>query len=47
MPTDSTAAFSSATVVSPTFTADLDGSYVVQLIVNDGIVNSSANSVTI
>jgi hypothetical protein len=34
-------------VVSPTFTADLDGSYVVQLIVNDGIVNSSANSVTI
>ncbi|MFT6270919.1 MAG: hypothetical protein ACJAVV_003758 [Alphaproteobacteria bacterium] len=47
LPTDSIAAFSSATVVSPTFTADLDGSYVVQLIVNDGIVNSSANSVTI
>ncbi len=47
LPTDSIAAFSSATVVSPTFTADLDGSYVVQLIVNDGTVNSSANSVTI
>jgi hypothetical protein len=43
----STAAFSDVSVVSPSFTADLEGSYVVQLIVNDGTINSVGNSVTI
>jgi hypothetical protein len=32
---------SSTSVVSPTFTADLAGTYVVNLLVNDGKVNSS------
>ena len=41
MPTSSTAALSSATASAPTFTADLAGTYVVNLIVNDGKVNSS------
>ncbi|MFH2066635.1 MAG: PKD domain-containing protein [Pseudomonadota bacterium] len=36
-----------STTVSPTFTADVVGSYVVQLIVNDGSVNSTPVSVTI
>ena len=40
-PTSSTAALSSATASAPTFTADLAGTYVVNLIVNDGKVNSS------
>ena len=40
-PTSSTAALSSATAASPTFTADLAGTYVANLIVNDGKVNSS------
>ncbi len=40
-PTNSTAALSSATASAPTFTADLAGTYVVNLIVNDGKVNSS------
>lgn len=40
-PTSSTAALSSATAASPTFTADLAGTYVATLIVNDGKVDSS------
>ena len=40
-PTSSTAALSSATAASPTFTADLSGTYVANLIVNDGKVDSS------
>jgi PKD domain len=40
-PTGSTAALSSATASAPTFTADLAGTYVINLIVNDGKVNSS------
>jgi hypothetical protein len=40
-PTGSTATLSSTSVVSPTFTADLAGTYVVNLLVNDGKVNSS------
>lgn len=40
-PTSSAAALSSATASAPTFTADLAGTYVVNLIVNDGKVNSS------
>jgi hypothetical protein len=40
-PTSSTAALSATSAVSPTFTADLAGTYVVNLLVNDGKVNSS------
>ncbi len=46
-PTGSTAALSDTTAVTPTFTVDLPGTYVVQLIVNDGTVNSDPDTVTI
>jgi len=46
-PASSTATLSSATVSNPTFTADKDGSYVLSLVVNDGTVNSAADTVTI
>ena len=32
---------------SPTFTADLDGDYVATLVVNDGLDDSAADSVTV
>ena len=47
VPTGSTAVLNSTTVVSPTFTADLQGTYVAQLIVNDGFQNSAPQTVTI
>ncbi len=46
-PTGSTAALSDTTAVTPTFTVDLAGTYVVQLIVNDGTLNSDPVTVTI
>ena len=46
-PPGSAAALSSSTVVNPTFTADLAGSYTAQLIVNDGSLASLVSSVTI
>ncbi|HEX7094069.1 MAG TPA: PKD domain-containing protein, partial [Nitrospiraceae bacterium] len=46
-PTGSAAVLSSLTNVSPSFTVDSAGTYVVQLIVNDGIVNSAPNTVNI
>ena len=46
-PAGSAAALSSTTAAKPTFTADLAGSYVVSLVVNDGKVNSLAATVTI
>ena len=46
-PSASTAALSSSTVAKPTFTADVTGTYVASLIVNDGLVNSTATSVAI
>ncbi len=46
-PAGSAAILSSTTSVSPTFTVDRDGTYTVQLIVNDGTVNSAPDSVTI
>jgi hypothetical protein len=46
-PVGSTAALNNTTIVNPTFVADLPGSYVAQLIVNDGITNSLASTVTI
>ena len=47
MPTESTATLSDATLVNPTFVADLPEIYVVQLIVNDGNEDSDPATVTI
>ena len=47
IPNDSTANLSDSTVVKPSFAVDLPGTYAVQLIVNDGNVNSPADSVVI
>lgn len=46
-PENSAAALTIATSVSPTLTADKFGTYVVSLTVNDGTVNSAADTVTI
>ena len=46
-PTGSTAALSDPLIVNPNFTADLFGTYEIQLIVNDGTVNSAPDTVTI
>jgi hypothetical protein len=47
VPTGSTAKLSSLTIVMPTFVADLAGQYVVKLLVNDGKVTSTQDTVTI
>ncbi|QRO01308.1 hypothetical protein JRI60_20925 [Archangium violaceum] len=47
VPTGSTAAFSDATLVKPTFTPDMDGDYVVQLIVSDGLHPSAPATLTL
>jgi hypothetical protein len=46
-PAGSTAHLSSTSAVNPTFTVDKPGTYVAQLIVNDGVVDSTASTVTI
>lgn len=46
-PTGSVAALSSATSPKPTFTADLAGTYVASLVVNDGKVGSNAAVTTV
>jgi hypothetical protein len=46
-PPGSETALSEPTTVNPTFVVDLPGTYVVQLIVNDGTVNSPPDTVTI
>jgi len=46
-PAGSAAVLSDVHAVKPTFTVDLLGDYVIQLIVNDGTVNSSPATVTI
>ena len=46
-PAGSTAVLSNATIVNPTFTADKFGNYEVQLIVNDGLVNSAPDTVKV
>jgi len=46
-PAESSAVLSDAGVVNPSFLADLAGDYVVQLIVNDGLVDSAPATVTI
>lgn len=47
VPEGSTAALSDANIVAPTFVADRPGTYVVQLIVNDGTVSSAPASLTV
>jgi len=47
LPENSSASLSDSSSAVPTFTADLDGSFVAQLIVNDGTVDSVADTVTI
>ncbi len=46
-PAGSTAVLSSATSVKPTFVADVAGTYVASLIVNDGKLGSSASTVAV
>jgi len=46
-PTGSNATLSSSTSAKPTFTADVAGTYVVTLIVNDGRVDSEVAAVTV
>lgn len=46
-PSGSAAALAGANTVSPSFTPDVAGQYMVQLIVNDGKVSSAPDSVTI
>ncbi len=46
-PNASSATLSDATIVNPTFTADENGTYTIQLIVNDGFSNSSPDTVVI
>jgi len=46
-PTGSAATLSDPTAVNPTFVADATGTYVVQLIVNDGAVDSEAATVVV
>ncbi len=46
-PVGSAAALTGATTVTPSFTADLNGTYVIQLIVHDGRVNSAPDSVVV
>lgn len=46
-PSESKAVLSSATAVHPIFVADLPGNYIVQLIVNDGKVDSAPDIVTV
>ena len=47
IPAGSNAVLNGASTVNPTFTVDIPGMYVVQLIVNDGVVDSAPSSVTI
>ncbi len=46
-PLNSTADLIEYNSIFPSFTADLDGDYIIELIVNDGTVNSAVDSVTI
>ena len=46
-PAGSTATLSDPTIVDPTFVADVSGTYVAQLLVNDGTVDSAPDTVTI
>ncbi|HUQ87853.1 MAG TPA: PKD domain-containing protein [Vicinamibacterales bacterium] len=46
-PSGSTATLSNPAAIAPSFTVDRAGTYVAQLIVNDGTANSAADTVTI
>jgi hypothetical protein len=46
-PTGSTASLSSPTSVNPTFSADVEGTFVVSLVVSDGMASSLPDEVTI
>ncbi len=46
-PAGSAATLAASTTATPTFTADLNGTYAVQLVVNDGRVNSPSDLVVI
>jgi hypothetical protein len=46
-PTGSNATLSDSTIVNPTFMADVAGTYLVSLVVNDGTADSVADTVTI
>jgi RHS repeat-associated protein len=46
-PSGSVAMLSDPTATNPTFVVDLSGNYVVQLIVNDGMIDSTPKTVTI
>ena len=46
-PSGSSTTLSSATVAKPTFTADVAGAYILNLIVNDGKVSSAVAQVTV
>jgi RHS repeat-associated protein len=47
VPTGSTAALSDSSIANPDFVPDIAGTYAVQLIVNDGAVDSATDSVVI
>jgi len=47
IPNGSTASLSDNTIINPTFTVDIPGVYVAQLIVNDGLLNSQPDTVLI
>jgi RHS repeat-associated protein len=47
LPIGSAASLANPTTVSPTFTADVSGEYVIQVVVSDGIVQSSADIVVV
>lgn len=46
-PNGSSASLSSTSVMNPIFNADVEGTYVLSLIVHDGTINSSPDSVTV
>jgi hypothetical protein len=46
-PTGSNATLSKATTATPTFDADLEGDYVVSLVVNNGVEDSAADTLTV
>ena len=47
IPPTSAATLTSPTSVNPSFTADVAGSYIIQLVVNDGLNNSQPSTVTV
>jgi len=47
IPDGSSASLSLATSVDPTFTADVDGTYLINLIVNDGSLDSTTSQVSV